>query len=66
MVVDMSFSPLFKRTPLFLAISTFVSISSYSHALEEGSQQLPTIKVQASQDNDASEKTKAYAIKTRY
>ncbi|MCH7381278.1 MULTISPECIES: TonB-dependent siderophore receptor [Acinetobacter] len=64
MVVDMSSSTLFKRTPLFLAISTLVSISSYSHALEEGSQQLPTIKVQASQDSDASEKTKAYTIKS--
>lgn len=64
MVVDMSSSLLFKRTPLFLAISTLVSISSYSHALEEGSQQLPTIKVQASQDSDASEKTKAYTIKS--
>ncbi|EOR09184.1 iron complex outermembrane recepter protein [Acinetobacter genomosp. 15BJ] len=63
MVVGMSSSSLFKRTPLFLAISTLVSISSYSHALEEGSQQLPTIKVQASQDSNASEKTKAYTIK---
>ncbi|QHH94466.1 TonB-dependent siderophore receptor [Acinetobacter gyllenbergii] len=63
MVVDMSSSTLFKRTPLFLAISTLVSISSYSHALEEGSQQLPTIKVQASQDSNTSEQTKAYTIK---
>ncbi|WP_151715946.1 TonB-dependent siderophore receptor [Acinetobacter sp. TUM15071] len=63
MVVGMSSSPLFKRTPLFLAISTLVSISSYSYALDEGSQQLPTIKVQATQDSDISEKTKAYSIK---
>ncbi|OEY91645.1 ligand-gated channel protein [Acinetobacter proteolyticus] len=63
MVVDMSSSTLFKRTPLFLAISTLVSISSYSHALEEGSQQLPAIKVQASQDSNTSEQTKAYTIK---
>jgi len=63
MVVGMSSFPLFKRTPLFLAISTLVSISSYSHALGEGSQQLPTIKVQATQDDGTSEKTKAYTIK---
>jgi len=63
MVVSMSSSPLFKRTPLFLAISTLVSISSYSHALDEGSQQLPTIKVQATQDDGSSETTKAYTIK---
>jgi len=44
MVVGMSSSPLFKRTPLFLAISTLVSISSYSYALDEGSQQLPPSK----------------------
>lgn len=63
MVVSMSSSPLFKRTPLFLAISTLVSISSYSHAVDEASQQLPTIKVQATQDDGTSEKTKAYTIK---
>ncbi|MFC3171915.1 hypothetical protein ACFOGQ_13275 [Acinetobacter vivianii] len=59
----MSSSPLFKRTPLFLAISTLVSISSYSHALDEGSQQLPTIKVQATQDDSTSEKPKLTPLK---
>ena len=63
MVVSMSSSPLFKRTPLFLAISTLVSISSYSHAVDEASQQLPTIKVQATQDDGPSEQSKAYTIK---
>lgn len=63
MVVSMSSSPLFKRTPLFLAISTLVSISSYSHAVDEASQQLPTIKVQATQEDGSSEQSKAYTIK---
>ncbi|ENX36250.1 hypothetical protein F889_00412 [Acinetobacter colistiniresistens] len=63
MVVNMGLSPFFKRTPLFLAISGLISISSYSHALDEGSQQLPSIKVQATHDDDNSEKTQAYKIK---
>jgi len=63
MVVGMSSSPLFKRSRLFLAISTLISISSYSYALDDETQQLPTIKVQATQNDDSSEKTKAYNIK---
>lgn len=63
MVVGMSSSPLFKRTPLFVAVSTLISISTYSYALDDQTQQLPTIKVQATQNDESSEKTKAYNIK---
>ncbi|MCY6412720.1 TonB-dependent siderophore receptor [Acinetobacter sp. VNH17] len=58
----MSQFPFTKRTPLFIAISGILSISAYSHAADETSQ-LPTIKIQAIQDENNSEKTKAYTIK---
>lgn len=63
MVVGMSSSPLFKRSRLFLAISTLISISSYSYALDDETQQLPTIKVQATQNDDSSEKLKLTTLK---
>ncbi|WP_109441248.1 TonB-dependent siderophore receptor [Acinetobacter haemolyticus] len=64
MVVNMSSTLSFKRNSLFLALSSLVSISPYSFAADEVSQQLPTIQVKATQDeNSDSESTKAYTIK---
>ncbi|MCH7336951.1 TonB-dependent siderophore receptor [Acinetobacter sp. NIPH 2699] len=64
MVVNMSSTLSFKRNSLFLALSSLVSISPYSFAAEEVSQQLPTIQVKATQaENTSSESTKAYTVK---
>lgn len=64
MVVNMSSTLSFKRNSLFLALSSLVSISPYSFAADEVSQQLPTIQVKATQNEISdSESTKAYTIK---
>lgn len=64
MVVNMCSTLSFKRNSLFLALSSLVSISPYSFAADEVSQQLPTIQVKATQNEISdSESTKAYTIK---